>query len=532
VLFAILVFALLGIAALCVDLGFASLAQSQMQTAADTAALEGVRLRDYHEYRSFGAPYVRPRVSELVRQVFDDDMHPTLGVVAPVPAEQALPGAPMPPGALAPDDEDALKLGAGPIYRLSDGIGPSNVSAELTAPERAARTSEESWVDDPILEVNKFNRANGDMLTGTYSPSSAHGESADYVRGDFAPATYTADPTLGYQAIGFLVRMRRTSGADALDHAAGVSSHGATLPLLFGMGAPIQSDASASYDPRRDGLTVRATAIAVGRPALSIGPPLVDSVGAPLKDRVGKAIHGVGYWYFPSGTVNPSARRHVTIAWDKNFWANDFESILVEHVPIPNESQTLTVLASGAIELNPGARIVGHLMVAACDFATSNDVCSGTTGTTLGMAVGANLSQPPYFLTQANLEDILEAAGSDADLARCYMPLYAPISAPDGTITNRIIAFSYGKLVGKPIGTPKFSVTKGWDGGADEPGCWVLVAPDNTSGVLSPRAPTLTTSEWTQIFDQNQQFAYPNGNATYDWRNVRPGTALTPVLAR
>ena len=82
VLFAVLVIALLGIAALGIDMGLARLSQAQMQTAADTAALEGLRLRDFHEYRALGDPYRRPRVGELVQQVFDDDFHPTAGTVA------------------------------------------------------------------------------------------------------------------------------------------------------------------------------------------------------------------------------------------------------------------------------------------------------------------------------------------------------------------------------------------------------------------------------------------------------------------
>lgn len=548
-LYALLVFALLGMAALCIDIGFASLSQTQMQTAADTAALEGMRLRDFHVYRAFGAQYVRPRVGELVRQVFDDDMHPTQGV-APTTTEPLQPGAPPPPGALAPDDEDELKLGAGPIYRLSDAIGPSNESAHLTAPARGERTAAESWIDDPILQPNSSNRASGDMVTGTFSAFGAHREDENYVRGDFTPASPVPYPPSVYQSIGFLVRMRRTTGADPLDQAAGVSSRGVALPLLFGMGALIRSDSGASYDPRRDGLSVRATAIAVGRPPLSIGPPIVGADGAPMIDRIGFPIRGVGYWYYPAGIGSPALRRHVTVAWEQGFWANEFGPNPINHVPIPDESatppQTLTVLPTGAIELNPGARRVGHLLVAPCDFASHSDTCPDTVGTSLGMSVDVDLSQPPYLLTVADMEAILlsagfafeSAAGIPLNTARCYMPIYAPVVAPNGATSNRIIAFGYGTLSGTPGLTSKFAVTKGWPGGGDdagvppEPSCMVLIAPDNTTSVLSRRAPALSASEWTQVFDQNLDFVYPGGNASYDWHNVRPGTVLTPVLAR
>src|SRR5208337_4438462 len=46
VFFAFMFFGLMGLAALVIDMGFARLAQRQMQTAVDSAALEGLRFRD------------------------------------------------------------------------------------------------------------------------------------------------------------------------------------------------------------------------------------------------------------------------------------------------------------------------------------------------------------------------------------------------------------------------------------------------------------------------------------------------------
>ena len=46
VLFVMIFFGLMGLAALVIDMGFARLAQRQMQTAVDSAALEGLRWRD------------------------------------------------------------------------------------------------------------------------------------------------------------------------------------------------------------------------------------------------------------------------------------------------------------------------------------------------------------------------------------------------------------------------------------------------------------------------------------------------------
>ena len=50
VFFAMLMFALMGLAALVIDIGFARLTQRQMQTAVDSAALEGLRWKDLNEW--------------------------------------------------------------------------------------------------------------------------------------------------------------------------------------------------------------------------------------------------------------------------------------------------------------------------------------------------------------------------------------------------------------------------------------------------------------------------------------------------
>lgn len=527
-LFAILVFALLGIAALCVDLGFASLAQSQMQTAADTAALEGVRLRDYSEYHNLTNQYRRGRVSELVRQVCDDDLHPTQGL-AGTTEEPWSPSGPPIPGALAADDEDALRLGAGPIYRLEGGLDASHSSAVLAAPTGSDRTAAERWIDDPQLQANTPNRPNGDMLTGAYNASAPHSEADDYTRADFTPASSTpVGPSIpSWDALGFLVRMRRTAGSNVLDDAPGVSSRGATLPLLFGMGAPIQSG-SGAYDPRRDGLTTRAVAIAVGRPPLTIGPPTLRENGAPMPDRLGRPIRGVGYWYYPQGTANPTSRRHVVVALSESFWA-----ALPFHGSVPESPETLTVRPDGAIEFRTSAtsvaQVVGQLLVAPCDAATQNETCPGSVGITLGISVEQNLAQAPFLYTQSDVDAIIARAGFVNDTNRCYLPVYGAITAPNGTTTNRIIAFGYGRLT---YNAGQLGIFKGWSDGADTSVSPVIVAPDNATSRLSDRAPTLSASEWAQVFDQNQLFVYPSGNSSYALSNVRAGTVLTPVLAR
>ena len=53
--FALIVFALCAVLSLIIDVGYARMTQSQMQNAADVAALEGVRSRDGKRTRLAGS---------------------------------------------------------------------------------------------------------------------------------------------------------------------------------------------------------------------------------------------------------------------------------------------------------------------------------------------------------------------------------------------------------------------------------------------------------------------------------------------
>lgn len=102
VLLAMMLFGLFAMAALVIDIGFARLAQRQMQSAADSAALEGARNGD-------------EMASELVGIIFDDDLDTAA---------------------------DPLQFGAGPIVTLTDSPNVSNAalvaSQDLSVP--AARS--------------------------------------------------------------------------------------------------------------------------------------------------------------------------------------------------------------------------------------------------------------------------------------------------------------------------------------------------------------------------------------------------------
>jgi len=86
--FALLVFVLAGVLALVIDVGYTRLTQAQMQSAADTAALEGLRRRDVGVPNAAGqivndafASDCQRRASanRLVHYTFDDDFNAANG---------------------------------------------------------------------------------------------------------------------------------------------------------------------------------------------------------------------------------------------------------------------------------------------------------------------------------------------------------------------------------------------------------------------------------------------------------------------
>lgn len=235
--FALLAFGFFAIAAAVIDMRLAMHAQQQMQVAADTAAVEALRQRD-----APGAPAVlRDAARTAVEFTFDDDLDPTNG--------------------------DTLNCGAGPIVRLTGGRPESNALAQVSiAAEK---------VYDPVLQFNDVNKKHGDIVTGKYVTGTARAiESSDYSRNDFLPAA-VADLTTPQESV--LVRIRRTSESirpNPLDREPNVSSAGPTLPFLFGLGTSIHgANIAPGYNPRTEGLTVRATAIASARRAMLVSGP-------------------------------------------------------------------------------------------------------------------------------------------------------------------------------------------------------------------------------------------------------------------
>jgi hypothetical protein len=222
VVFVMMLFVLLGLAALVIELGFARLAQRQMQTAVDSAALEVSRLQDVP---TLTEKERRLAAVGMAASVFDDDFD------------------------LA---DDPMNFGAGPVVEFSDGIplpGTSFRAAETMTPGAPP-------VYDPDLRSNLVNDKGGDIVRGDYPDGVgiSHEEQDDYTRDDFTP-------NLAGNA--YLVRMRRTD--ESFDPASESSSGGPPIPYLFARGTALDRDTAAQ------GIDVRATGISDARPVLSVG---------------------------------------------------------------------------------------------------------------------------------------------------------------------------------------------------------------------------------------------------------------------
>jgi len=244
VLFFMLLFGMLGLAALVIDMGFARLAQTEMQSVTDTAALEG--LSQLSSPAGAGNPdgYRRQQAAAIASQVFID-----------------------PSG--------SASYGAGPVVDFSGGVGdPSLAASQLMTPASPPTYQ-------PSLQTNDVNATNGDMVAGAYGFNPAYDasqiadEDDNYNRRDFTPSTGTAASS----STAFLVRTRRTNDTGGLDQEAGISFSGPTLPFLFGRGSLLARSGAANQLSVSSGITVRATAIAGPQPAKSVGPTYVNSGG-------------------------------------------------------------------------------------------------------------------------------------------------------------------------------------------------------------------------------------------------------------
>ena len=275
-----LLLVLMGLVGLVVDMGIARASQTYMQASSDAAAIEGLRLRDAllltdPVQSDFDR---RTSASRAASLVFDEDLDLSTG-----PA--------------------AFLLGAGP--QLDTGV------AGVHDPAGGLLVDQGPYL--PVLELNAANNeVHGDLVAGSFASTDPldpgnpdwHAEDGTYARFDFAPAPAVAAPA----ATAFLARLRRTNDRLGLDRQPGTSSAGPTLPFLFALGSGVlNTNDPATYDPRRDGITVRATSIADARRAVAVG-------------IMGPSTNGVAV--VGTDVVNPSLAR--VLAFDDASWQNDF----------------------------------------------------------------------------------------------------------------------------------------------------------------------------------------------------------------
>lgn len=482
---ALIVFALCAMLSLLIDLGYARMTQASMQNAADTAALEGLRKRNVGVVvnpatgarvdDAFGSDCLRrASANRFVRWTFDDDFSVTNG--------------------------DPDQFGAGPIIDLTDPITELDAGGTVQVTEARAYK--------PDLQLNQQNAVHGDMVSGQFVYSAEPGASEDfaYARTDFTPrpngpppppslpvcppadepvpVPWPAPPNpnqvLGVNDTAFLVRLRRSNDLRGFDGQTepGVATSGPSLPLTFGKAALISGDPSSTYSPRRDGLTVRATAIAEVRPALQVGLPQASTT---------PALQGVTPFALLDACVqnlNPP--------------------------PPPN-------LNGYPVTINPAT---GSIMA-------SSLMCTGT-GTTAATAVIGrfvdNLTDPTRsrWLLVSTVGRTLPAPTPVACAAITPFAGYGPVYSQMSTSgANRIIGFTRIGLIPDPI-RPTDPCAKRITRGAS-----VVAASNATANLIGglPLPVGAQPAEVAELVDKNLQNLARPGVVTY-------GPVLVPVLVR
>jgi Putative Flp pilus-assembly TadE/G-like len=295
---AMIAFAMFGVLAMVADLGYVTLTRVQMQNAADSAALEGMRKRNF-DANVFGSDCVR-RVAarDMVRWTFDDNLDID-----------------------SVDANSPQNFGAGPTAEFTHGDGST---------ANAYQTIGGLSVYKPNLGLNQgSNVEHGDMVSGNMSADLSSlsdpraPENNSYGRADFnrnpnprtdPTATYAACPeplpdtwpapppsSLTLDDNAFLVRLRRSNETAGPTDPSDAFTTGPTLPLMFARGTAVRGDGASGYNPRTDGLTVRAAAIASIRPALRVSSAPGRFGAAPF--ALDARFSGSSATIHPDGTI-------------------------------------------------------------------------------------------------------------------------------------------------------------------------------------------------------------------------------------
>lgn len=264
------------------EYGLATLTRRQMQSAVNSAALEGLRKRDD------GSDW-RTAAKNRIELIFDEDSDPSTF------------------------DE---RVGAGPTIEFGSNQRIIN--------------STKIGVYKPDIQLNEVdNKIHGDLVAGNYDFSDTqHQESALYVRTDFAERTVFGPTSNLHDSV--LVRMRRTIDSlglgPSLDNESGVSSSGSSIPHLWRRGPLVTDETIASKVA--PGIRVRATAIAHSRPALRAG---VRNSSLGLIGLVNLSMH-IERWQDESAILDGSTTQasifdpnaiRVTVVGESPYWTHD-----------------------------------------------------------------------------------------------------------------------------------------------------------------------------------------------------------------
>jgi hypothetical protein len=288
--YVLLVFAMMATATITLDLGSARLAQDEMQTAADAAAVGGLVTT------SDAAAHASAQV--LADATFYDPSGASQSASLWVHAVE-----------LGSGGQNNVGLHAGELIgRVQNGVDEEVDYNDPLGLTPAGPTNALGGTGPDVVQLNAPNANNGDIVSGSFAgpvdviPNQLELDNYQRPYGDFTSGALASAP--GQPAL--LVRLRRTQSvlngqtnwpasayanpnnsnpslAPGLDQTTGVASSGPAIPFLFGHGALLSGGNDADptiYTPLRDGIYVRATAIAALSTATAAGWPTAGTLGA------------------------------------------------------------------------------------------------------------------------------------------------------------------------------------------------------------------------------------------------------------
>lgn len=302
VLFALIVFGIMGFAALVIDLGVARLTQRQMQVAADGMALEVLRERDLARDVASEADWYQRDQRRRTRNARIASWH---FMQRPVLGNEG-------------DVQDSY--GAGAYIVMTGGTGAINASPLVLDAGFSVPRPRSNYGGDGEGPI-PLNLQQGDIVSGTFYghadidedgiPEGALGPTGDpfdleatsYKRVDFEPSE-AQDAPFGSAVVARLRRTLRpgyTSDPASTDDLVNVSSSGPTIPFFFGLGTTMHGgDPNSEYVARFHGIGVRATSIADALPAVraGVGRPEVETGAFNDGNGVGIAPFVLQKWFW------------------------------------------------------------------------------------------------------------------------------------------------------------------------------------------------------------------------------------------